>query len=62
LLIENHTEPINTVTGENSVLQIVKVDGTYSYHWALKGSDKICGCNEGRIILNWIMGKVVLPL
>jgi hypothetical protein len=33
---ENHTKHINTLHGQDAVLQIAKVGGTYSYHWVLK--------------------------
>jgi hypothetical protein len=34
--LENDTKHINTLHEQDAVLQIVKVGGTYSYHWALK--------------------------
>jgi hypothetical protein len=34
---ENHTKHMNTLCGQNSVLQTVKADGTPSYHWTSKG-------------------------
>jgi hypothetical protein len=34
---ENHMKPINALCVQNAELFIVEVDGTYSYHWALKG-------------------------
>jgi hypothetical protein len=34
---ENHKKPLNTLYGQNAELLNVKVGGTYSYHWALKG-------------------------
>jgi hypothetical protein len=34
---ENRTKNINTLCGQNAELLIVKVGGTYSYHWFLKG-------------------------
>jgi hypothetical protein len=34
---ENHMKPINTLCGHNTELLIVKVAGTYSYHWVLNG-------------------------
>jgi hypothetical protein len=33
---KNHTNPINTLCGQNAGTLIVKAGGTYSYHWALK--------------------------
>jgi hypothetical protein len=33
---ENHTKPINKLCGQSAKLLIVKVGGTYTYHWALK--------------------------
>jgi hypothetical protein len=33
-------KPINTVCGQNK-FYVVKVDGTYSYHYPLKGQDFI---------------------
>jgi len=33
---EIHTKYINTVCGQNVQLLNVKLDGTYSDHWALK--------------------------
>jgi hypothetical protein len=35
---ENHTQPIN---GRNILLLIVKAGGAYSYHWTLRGQEKI---------------------
>jgi hypothetical protein len=32
----NHTKPVNTLCSQNAELLIVKVGGTYSYHWVLK--------------------------
>jgi hypothetical protein len=32
---ENHTKPISTMCGQIVELLIVKVGGTYGYHWAL---------------------------
>ena len=34
---EIHTKHINTVCGQNVELLSVKLGGTYSDHWALKG-------------------------
>jgi hypothetical protein len=34
---ENHMKHINKFCGQNTELLIVKVDGTYSHHWTLKG-------------------------
>jgi hypothetical protein len=34
---ENHTEHINTLCGQKSEFWYVKVGGTYSNHWDLKG-------------------------
>jgi hypothetical protein len=33
---KNRAEFINTLSGQNAYLQVIKIDGTYSYHWALK--------------------------
>jgi hypothetical protein len=33
---ENHAEHTDTLCGYNVEFQYVKVDGTYSNHWALK--------------------------
>jgi hypothetical protein len=35
---ENHTEHTDTLCGQNAELWYVKAGGTYSNHWALKGS------------------------
>jgi hypothetical protein len=37
LCSEKHMKPIKTLCGQNAELLIVKADGTYGYHWALKG-------------------------
>jgi hypothetical protein len=44
---ENHTKPIYTLCGQNAELLILKVGGTYSYHWALKvqGSHNVQNLN-----------------
>jgi hypothetical protein len=34
---ENHTEHINTFCGQNAEFRHVKLYGTYSNHWALRG-------------------------
>jgi hypothetical protein len=34
---EDHTKPINTLSGQNAELLMVKGGDTYSYHWILKG-------------------------
>jgi hypothetical protein len=34
---EIHTKHINTLRGQNVEFVNVKLDGTYSNHWALKG-------------------------
>jgi hypothetical protein len=34
---ENHTEHMNTLCGQNAEFPYVKVGGTYSNHWTLKG-------------------------
>jgi hypothetical protein len=34
---ENHTEHTHTLCGQNVEFCYVKVGGTYSNHWALKG-------------------------
>jgi hypothetical protein len=34
---ENHTEHTDTLCGQNVEFWCVKVDGTYSNHWSLKG-------------------------
>lgn len=34
---ENHMKPLNTLFGQNAVLQTIKGGGAYSYHWASKG-------------------------
>jgi hypothetical protein len=49
---ENHTKPINTLCGQNTELLNIKAGGTYSYHYALKGSNgkvqkKIFGQEKG---------------
>jgi hypothetical protein len=36
-----HAKPINAVCERNAELLIVKVDGTYKNHSALKGSDSV---------------------
>jgi hypothetical protein len=33
---DNHTNPMNILCGQNAQLFDIKVDGMYSYHWALK--------------------------
>jgi hypothetical protein len=38
---ENHTKPVNTLCEQNAELLTIKVGGTYSYHWALKGKKKM---------------------
>jgi hypothetical protein len=35
---ENHAKPINTLCGQNSEMLIIKAGGTYSCHWAFKGT------------------------
>jgi hypothetical protein len=32
---ENHMKHINTLCGQNTELLIVKVSGTYGYHWVI---------------------------
>jgi hypothetical protein len=32
---DNHTKPINTLSGQNIELLTVKAGGTHGYHWAL---------------------------
>jgi len=34
---EIHTKHINTLCGQNAELLNVKIGGTYSNHWAVKG-------------------------
>jgi hypothetical protein len=34
---ENHTEHTDTLCGQNVKFPCVKIGGTYSNHWALKG-------------------------
>jgi hypothetical protein len=35
---ENHKKPINTLYEQNvEIILMIKADGTYSYHWALRG-------------------------
>jgi hypothetical protein len=36
---ENHTEHTNTLCGQNAEFGVLKCGGTYSNHWALKGSN-----------------------
>jgi hypothetical protein len=36
---KNHIKTINTLCGQNTEFLNVKVGGTYSYRWALKGYD-----------------------
>ena len=38
---EIHTKHINTLCGQNVEFVYVKSDGTYSNHWALKGSARV---------------------
>jgi hypothetical protein len=59
---EKDTKTINTLCGQNAVLEIVKGGGTYNYHWVLK-----CLCPRSRMsmliaFLNCWCGEVcVLP-
>ena len=38
---EIHTKHINTLCGQNVELLLVKLGGTYSNHWALKGYENV---------------------
>jgi hypothetical protein len=54
---ENHTKPRNTQCGQNAELLNVKVDGTYSYHWVLKG--KQCSFYKANLLVTERCGGVV---
>jgi hypothetical protein len=34
---KNHTKPVNTFSGREAELPIVKAGGTFNYNWAYKG-------------------------
>ena len=43
---EIHTKHINTLCGQNVELLNVKIGGTYSDHWALKGQISLIKTNQ----------------
>jgi hypothetical protein len=54
---EIHTKHINTLCGQNEELFNVKVGGTYSIHWALKGK-----INKGDSRMTFELSRILLRI